>query len=31
VEEAGQLAGAEPLLDLLLETPDHQHLAEEVA
>ena len=27
----GQLAGAEPLLDLLLEAPDQQHLAEEVA
>jgi hypothetical protein len=27
----GQLAGAEALLDLLLEAPDQQHLAEEVA
>ena len=31
VEEAGQLAGAEALLDLLLEAPDQQHLAEELA
>ena len=31
MEEAGQLAGAEPLLDLLLEAPDQQHLAQEVA
>ena len=31
VQKAGQLAGAEPLLDLLLEAPDQQHLAEEVA
>ena len=31
VQEAGQLPGAEPLLDLLLEPPDQQHLAEEVA
>ena len=31
VQEAGQLAGAEPLLDLLLEAPDQQHLAQEVA
>ena len=30
VQEARQLAGAEPLLDLLLEAPDEQHLAEEV-
>ena len=29
VQEARQLAGAEPLLDLLLEAPDQQHLAEE--
>ena len=31
VEEAGQLARAEALLDLLLEAPDEQHLAQEVA
>jgi hypothetical protein len=31
VQEAGQLAGAEALLDLLLEAPDQQHLAEELA
>ena len=31
VQEAGQLAGAEALLDLLLEPPDQQHLAQEVA
>ena len=31
VQEAGQLAGAEPLLDLLLEAPDEQHLAQELA
>ena len=31
MQEAGQLAGAEALLDLLLETPDQQHLAQEVA
>src|SRR5581483_3754427 len=31
VQEAGQLAGAEPLLDLLLEVPDEQHLAQELA
>ena len=31
VEEAGQLSRAEPLLDLLLEAPDEQHLAEELA
>ena len=30
VQEAGQLAGAEPLLHLLLETADQQHLAEEL-
>jgi hypothetical protein len=30
MEESGQLAGAEPLLDLLLEAPDQEHLAEEV-
>ena len=30
VEEAGQLAGAEALLDLLLEAADEEHLAEEV-
>ena len=31
VQEAGQLAGAETLLDLLLEAPDQEHLAQEVA
>ena len=31
VQEPGQLAGAEPLLDLLLEPADEQHLAEEAA
>ena len=31
VQEPGQLAGPEPLLDLLLEPPDQQHLAQEVA
>ena len=31
VEEAGQLAGAKPLLDLFLEAADEEHLAEEVA
>ena len=31
VQEAGQLAGAEALLDLLLEAADHEHLAEELA
>ena len=31
VEEPGQLACAEPFLDLLLETPDEQHLSEELA
>ena len=31
VQEPGQLAGAEALLDLLLEAPDQEHLAEEVA
>ena len=31
VQEAGQLAGAEPLLHLLLEAADQQHLAEELA
>ena len=31
VQEARQLAGAEALLDLLLETADQQHLAEELA
>ena len=31
VEEAGQLTGAEALLDLLLEPPDQQHLAEQLA
>ena len=31
VQEAGQLAGAEALLDLLLEPPDQEHLAQEVA
>jgi hypothetical protein len=30
VEEAGQLAGPEPLLDLLLEAPDDEHLAEQL-
>ena len=30
VEEAGQLAGAEALLDLLLESPDEEHLPKEV-
>ena len=30
VQEARQLAGAEALLDLLLETPDQEHLPEEV-
>ena len=30
VEEPGQLAGAEALLDLLLEAPDEEHLAKEV-
>ena len=29
MEEARQLAGAEPLLDLLLEAPDQEHLAQE--
>jgi len=31
VQEARQLTGPEPLLDLFLEPPDQQHLAEEVA
>jgi hypothetical protein len=31
VEEAGQLAGPEALLDLLLEAPDQEHLPQEVA
>jgi hypothetical protein len=31
VEEAGQLARAEALLDLLLEAPDQEHLAQEIA
>src|SRR5205085_6361905 len=31
VEEAGQLAGAEPLLDLLLEPADQQHLPQQLA
>ena len=31
VQEAGQLAGAEPLLHLLLEAADEEHLAQEVA
>jgi hypothetical protein len=31
MQEAGQLAGAEAFLDLLLEAPDEQHLAEGVA
>ena len=30
VEEAGQLAGAEPLLDLLLEAPDEEHVVQEL-
>ena len=30
VQEAGQLAGAEPLLHFLLEPADEEHLAEEV-
>ena len=30
VQEAGQLAGAEPLLDLLLEAADQQHVAQEL-
>jgi len=30
VEEAGQLAGTEPLLDLLLEAPDKEHFAQDV-
>ena len=31
VQETGELTGAEPLLDLLLEAPDEQHLPEEAA
>ena len=31
MQEAGQLAGAEALLDLLLDVPDQEHLAEELA
>src|SRR5205823_8930378 len=31
VQEAGQLAGAETLLDLLLEAPDQEHLAQKRA
>jgi hypothetical protein len=31
VQEARQLAGAEPLLDLLLEAADEEHVAQEVA
>ena len=31
MEKARQLAGAEALLDLLLESADHEHLAEELA
>ena len=31
VQEPGELSRAEPLLDLLLETPDEQHLSEELA
>ena len=31
VEESRQLAGAEPLLDLLLEAADEEHLAQDVA
>ena len=31
VQEPGQLSRAKPLLDLLLEAPDQQHLAEELA
>ena len=30
VQEAGQLAGAEPLLDLLLEAADQQHVVQEL-
>ena len=30
VKEAGQVAGAEPLLDLLLEAPNEEHLAQDV-
>ena len=30
MQETGEVAGAEALLDLLLETPDQQHLAEEL-
>jgi len=30
VEEAGQLADAESILDLLLEAPDEEHLAQDV-
>ena len=31
VQESGQLSGPEALLDLLLDAPDEQHLAKEVA
>src|SRR5437763_4655 len=31
VQEAGKVAGAKPLLDLLLEVPDEEHVAEELA
>jgi hypothetical protein len=31
VQEAWQLAGAEPLLDVFLESTDQQHLAKELA
>ena len=31
VEEPRELAGTEPLLDLLLEAPDQEHLPEELA
>jgi hypothetical protein len=31
VQETGQLAGAEAVLDLLLEPADEEHLAEETA
>ena len=31
VQEARELAGAEALLDLLLEAPDEEHLAQELA
>jgi hypothetical protein len=31
MQEPRQLAGSKPLFDLLLETPDQKHLAQEVA